>query len=58
MEKNSPERKAHCIEMVKFTVKKLSEILIRELEKDNKIKLEDLNNYKTRLTILYVLCLL
>ena len=34
MEKNSPERKAHCIEMVKFTVKKLAEILIRELEKD------------------------
>ena len=34
MEKNSPKRKAHCIGMVTFTVKKLSEILIRELEKD------------------------
>ena len=35
MEKNSPERKNHCIGMVTFTVKKLAEILIRELEKDN-----------------------
>ncbi len=35
MEKNSPERKAHCIKMVSSTVKKTAEIILRELEKDN-----------------------
>lgn len=34
MEKNSPERKAHCIKMVAGTVKKTAEIILRELEKD------------------------
>ena len=35
MEKNSPERKAHCADIVDSAVTKLSEILIREIEKDN-----------------------
>ena len=30
-DKNSPERKAHCIEMVKTTVVKTAEIIMREL---------------------------
>ena len=34
-EKNSPERKAQCTEFVALTVKKVAEIIIRELEKDN-----------------------
>ena len=34
-DRNSPERKCHCIEMVKFTVVTVAEILIRECEKDN-----------------------
>lgn len=34
-EKNSPERKAQCIEFVSYTVKKTAEIIIRELDKDN-----------------------
>ena len=34
-DRNSPERKCHCIEMVKFTVVAVAEILIREYEKDN-----------------------
>jgi len=33
-EKQSPERKAHCIEMVKFTVDAVADILLREHEKD------------------------
>ena len=35
MEKNSPERKAHCADIVDSAVTKLSEIFIREIEKDN-----------------------
>ncbi len=35
-DRNSAERKAHCIEMVKFSVVAVAEILIREYEKDNK----------------------
>ncbi|MCR4955858.1 MAG: C-GCAxxG-C-C family protein [Lachnospiraceae bacterium] len=35
-EKQSPERKAHCIEIVKFTVVTVAEMLIREHEKDAK----------------------
>ena len=31
-EKNSPERKAQCTDFVAFTVKKVAEIIIRELE--------------------------
>ena len=31
MEKNSPERKAQCTKFVAFTVKKVEEIIIREL---------------------------
>ena len=34
-DKSSPERKNHCIEMVKFTVTTVAEILIREHEKDH-----------------------
>lgn len=34
-DKNSQERKCHCIEMVKFTVVTVTEILIREYEKDH-----------------------
>ena len=34
MDKMSSERKNHCIQMVRFTVEKVSEIIIRELEKD------------------------
>lgn len=34
-EKNSPERKAQCTQFVSLTVKKVAEIIIRELEKDN-----------------------
>lgn len=34
MEKQSQERKDHCIKMVIFTVEKIAEILIRELEAD------------------------
>ena len=34
-EKNSPERKAQCTDFVAFTVKKVAEIIIRELEKEN-----------------------
>ena len=34
-EKNSPERKAQCTTFVALTVKKVAEIIIRELEKDN-----------------------
>ncbi|MBE5901637.1 MAG: C_GCAxxG_C_C family protein [Lachnospiraceae bacterium] len=33
-EKMSPERKAHCIKMVKFAVVTVAEILIREHKKD------------------------
>lgn len=36
MEKDSPERKSHCTQMVKGTVKKVAEIIIRELKKDMK----------------------
>lgn len=32
MEKNSPERKQHCIGIVKLTVKKLAEMILREEE--------------------------
>jgi len=32
MENNSPERKQHCISIVKLTVKKLAEIILREEE--------------------------
>lgn len=34
-EKNSPERKAQCTDFVSFTVKKVAEIIIRELESEN-----------------------
>ena len=34
MEKHSQERKNHCMEMVSFTVEKVADIIIRELEKD------------------------
>lgn len=34
-DKNSQERKCHCIEMVKFAVVTVAEILIREYKKDN-----------------------
>ena len=37
MEKNSPERKAQCTKFVADTVKKLAEIIIRELEKENSV---------------------
>lgn len=33
-DRNSPERKAHCIDMVKFSVTAVAEILIREYKKD------------------------
>lgn len=33
-DKNSPERKCHCIDMVKFAVVTVAEILIREYKKD------------------------
>ncbi len=34
-DKNSQERKCHCIRMVRFAVAAVAEILIREYEKDN-----------------------
>jgi C_GCAxxG_C_C family probable redox protein len=34
MDRNSPERKAHCKDVVAFTVEKVAEILIRELKAD------------------------
>ncbi len=36
MEKDSPERKAQCTKFVASTVKKTAEIILRELEKDQK----------------------
>ena len=38
MERNSPERKAQCNRFVELTVKKIAEILIRELKKDEESK--------------------
>lgn len=35
MERDSNERKEHCIKMVDFTVEKVSEIIIRELNADS-----------------------
>ncbi len=37
-DRTSPERKAHCIEMVKFSVVAVAEILIREYKKDHEIQ--------------------
>lgn len=38
-DRNSQERKCHCIEMVKFAVVAVAEILIREYQKDQNINL-------------------
>lgn len=38
MERNSPERKAQCNCFVDLTVKKVAEIIIRELQKDEESK--------------------
>ena len=35
MERDSKERKDHCIKMVDFTVEKVSEIILRELNADS-----------------------
>ena len=40
MEKQSPERKAHCTDMVEDTVAKVAEILMRELKKDDEASAE------------------
>lgn len=35
MQRDSPERKAHCIEIVEKTVVKTAEMIVRELENEN-----------------------